>query len=94
MVYEFEWDSRKSKSNLLKHKVSFEEAASVFDNPLAEVFRDKPHSNDELRDIIVGHSRFGNLLVVSFLEKEEVIRIISARAATKNEQKKYEEKDG
>jgi uncharacterized protein len=88
----FEWDHQKATSNLTKHSVSFEEASTVFDNPLAAIFDDKAHSADELREVIIGHSAQGRLLVVIFTERvERTIRIISARRATKREQHDYEE---
>src|SRR4051812_42773213 len=65
----FEWDEAKSQSNLQKHGESFEEAASVFANPLAAIFADPDHSQDELREVIVGHSERNRLLVVSFTER-------------------------
>ena len=87
----FEWDDEKEKSNKLKHDVSFNEAQTVFSNPLANIFDDVTHSDNENREIIVGHSHPNRLLVISFIEKSETIRIISARRATKNERKDYEE---
>jgi uncharacterized DUF497 family protein len=88
----FEWDDRKATSNLTKHRVSFEEASTVFTNPLAALFDDEAHSTAELREVIIGHSAQGRLLVVIFTERaERVIRIISARQATKREQQDYEE---
>jgi uncharacterized DUF497 family protein len=71
--------------------VSFEEAATVFANPLAAIFPDPDHSEQEHREIIVGHSDRHRLLVVSFTERGETIRIISARKATKRERKDYED---
>ena len=91
MSLEFEWDDDKAKSNRKKHGVSFEEAASVFADPLAAIFDDKAHSVDEQREIIVGQSASIRLLLVSFTEREGAIRIISAREATKRERKDYEE---
>lgn len=88
----FEWDQQKARSNLRKHKVSFVEAASVFGDPLAQIFADDDHSTAEQRDIIAGHSAPNKLLLVCFLEPmENRIRIISARRATKREQHDYEE---
>ncbi len=91
MDLEFEWDEDKAAANEKKHKVTFEEAASVFHDPLAAIFDDEIHSVEELREIIVGHSSKNRLILVSFSEREEVIRIISARRATKQERKDYEE---
>ena len=88
----FEWDARKARSNLPKHRVSFAEAVSVFSSPLARIFPDEEHSADELREIIIGHSSAERLLLVCFMEAQmERVRIISARRATREEQYDYEE---
>jgi uncharacterized DUF497 family protein len=88
----FEWDARKARSNLRKHRVSFAEAVSVFGNPLARIFPDKKHSAEEFREIIIGHSSTKRLLLVCFMEAQvEKVRIISARRATRKEQFDYEE---
>jgi hypothetical protein len=92
MALEFEWDDEKARSNEKKHHVSFEEAASVFTDPLAAIFDDEAHSQDEQREIIIGHSSANRLLLVSFNERAARIRIISARRATKQERRDYEEK--
>lgn len=91
MSVDFEWDEDKAASNKKKHQISFEEAASVFADPLAAIFDDEAHSADEQREIIVGHSEKNRLLLVSFAERAGAIRIISARLATKRERKDYEE---
>ena len=91
---EFEWDEKKADGNRRKHGVSFEEAATVFGDPLAAIFDDQEHSADEEREIIVGHSERGRLLLVSFTVRGEAIRLISARKATKQERRDYEEKPG
>ncbi|MBK9940592.1 MAG: BrnT family toxin [Kouleothrix sp.] len=92
METHFEWDDQKATSNATKHGVSFEEASTVFRNPLAAIFDDEAHSTDELREIIIGHSAQGRVLIVIFTERtEQVIRIISARQANKREQHDYEE---
>jgi uncharacterized DUF497 family protein len=78
-------------SNESKHGVTFEEAMTVFADPLAVIFDDEEHSDEEPREIIVGHSAKGRLLLVSFTERGETVRIISARRATKRERKDYEE---
>ncbi|GET37421.1 BrnT family toxin [Microseira wollei] len=88
---EFEWDEAKAAANLKKHGVSFEEAKTVFDNPLAVIFDDKAYSVDEQREIIIGHSQQNRLLLVSFTERPNSIRIISARLATRKEREDYEE---
>lgn len=89
--YEFDWDLKKAKSNLLKHRVSFEEATTVFSDPLAKIFDDHRHSILENREIVIGRSLKGQLLVVAFVEKGKKIRLISARETTKRERKDYEE---
>jgi hypothetical protein len=87
----FEWDESKKISNLEKHGISFEEAKTVFDNPLAAIFDDPQHSIGEIREIIIGHSNQNQLLLVSFTERAGVIRIISARLATRKEGENYEQ---
>ena len=85
------WDERKNQSNIKNHKVSFEEAETVFYDPVAKVMHDPDHSIDEERFIILGTSKLMKLLVVChcYRENDEIIRIISARKATKNETKQY-----
>ena len=91
MDLRFEWDETKAETNLSKHEVSFLEAQTVFLDPLARIFEDELHSVDELREIIVGHSSDARLLLVSFTEREMgVVRIISARRATRRERNDYE----
>lgn len=88
---EFIWDAAKAATNHKKHGVSFEEAQSVFDNPLAVIFTDTAHSTaDELREIIIGHSQRNRLLLVAFTERFDAIRLISARPATRQEREDYE----
>jgi uncharacterized protein len=87
---EFEWDKSKATANIRKHRVSFEEAITVFSNPLAVIFDDEEHSLDEQREIIIGHSQNNRLLLVSFTERPDAIRIISARLATRSEREDYE----
>lgn len=84
----FKWDPAKAASNLQKHGVSFEEAASVFGDPLSDTFDDPDHSIVEERFVIVGRSRNDRLLFVSHVDGGEEIRIISAR---RSEVKRYEE---
>ena len=88
----FVWDQTKAESNLQKHKISFEEAKTVFLDPNARMIFDPEHSGDEDRFILLGISYGLRLLVVCHCYKEDdmVIRIISARKANKNEQKQYE----
>ncbi|MGH9873721.1 MAG: BrnT family toxin [Pyrinomonadaceae bacterium] len=87
----FEWDARKATLNLGKHRVSFDEATTVFDDPLAVIFDDLNHSTKERREIIVGHSIADRLLLVCFSERTEMIRILSARQLTRRERRDYEE---
>ena len=92
MSLRFEWDSKKAASSVTKHGVTFDEAATVFGDPLAVIFDDEDHSQDERREIIIGHSILGQLLLVSFTERDKmVVRIISARKANRRERKDYEE---
>lgn len=88
---EFEWGETKAAINRKKHGVSFEEAKTVFDNPLALIFDDEEHSVDERREIIIGHSQNNRLLLVSYTERQNTIRIISARIATRREREDYEQ---
>jgi uncharacterized protein len=87
----FEWDMQKARANLRKHKVSFEEAATVLDDPMSATGADPDHSSTEDRYVTFGVSERGRLLVVAFADREETIRIISARIASKGERKIYEE---
>jgi uncharacterized DUF497 family protein len=91
-VIEFEWDKNKAATNKKKHGVSFSEATTVFGDPLELTIEDTEHSSGEYRFLSVGRSNTGNILVVSYTEREpNLIRIISARKATKNELKYYEQ---
>ncbi len=87
----FEWDPRKARVNLRKHGVAFDEAASVFDDPLSITYPDPDHSEGETRLITFGYSSSGRLLVVSHAERDDTCRIINARRATPGEQAIYEE---
>ncbi|MGD0960335.1 MAG: BrnT family toxin [Methylomonas sp.] len=87
----FEWDAIKAIANLSKHNVSFEEAKTVFDDPLYVDFYDPDHSYDEYRFILLGESIQGRLLFVSYMERNETIRLISARETTPSERKTYEQ---
>ena len=91
MPPEFEWDATKARENLKNHGVTFEEALTVFADPLARIFDDPDHSEDERRELIIGHSVQQRLLIVSFIEREPRTRIISAREATTHERRDYEE---
>ncbi|MGA2297592.1 MAG: BrnT family toxin [FCB group bacterium] len=94
MNIRFEWDSEKAKYNLLKHNVSFEEAMSVWNDEYAAYLHDPMHSISEDRFLLIGYSFRNNLLFVSFTEREQNIRIISERKATKSERKRHEENKG
>jgi len=89
----FVWDTGKAKANWRKHKVTFEEATTVFYDPLAKITDDPDHSDLENRFILIGHSQKRNLLFVVhvYSEGENIIRIISARKATKQERRDFED---
>ncbi len=87
----FDWDENKAASNLSKHGVSFEEAKTVFGDPLYVDFYDPDHSDDEERYLIVGESNQGRLLIVSYTERGDSIHLISARVVTRSEREAYEE---
>ena len=88
----FEWDPAKAKSNIRKHGISFDEAVTVFKDPLALIFDDVTHSEREHREIIIGMSALRRMILVCFVERlEDVVRIINARSATRQEIKDYEE---
>jgi uncharacterized DUF497 family protein len=91
LTLEFEWDRKKASSNLAKHRVSFEEASTVFGDPLGRIVRDARHSFSEERFVLLGRSRDQRLLAVMYEDRAEVIRIISARRATGLERRNYEE---
>ena len=92
MPLQFEWDGDKAASNVRKHSVTFDEASTVFADPLAVIFDDEEHSLDEIREIIIGHSILARLLLVSFTERgKDIVRIISARKAMKRERRDYEQ---
>jgi len=91
MTLEFEWDPAKAEINLQKHEVSYEEASTIFDDPLFITFLDEEHSIGEERYITMGLSRRQHLLLVAHTDRKGRIRIISARKATKNERRFYEE---
>lgn len=92
MAPAFEWDSHKAQENLKKHGISFEEAVTVFGDPLSLTIHDPLHSHSEDRFVIMGQSLRHRLLVVVHTDRGDAIRIISAREATRRERKKYEEK--
>jgi uncharacterized protein len=86
----FEWNSEKAISNERKHGVSFDEAVTVFADPLAITIDDPDHSIGELRFLTIGQSIMYHLLVVSHTERENQVRLISARPATRQERRNYE----
>ncbi|MFM7355076.1 MAG: BrnT family toxin [Microcystis aeruginosa] len=88
---QFDWDKNKTERNLSKHEVSFEEAKTVFDDPLYVDFYDPEHSEDEDRYLLVGQSNRGRLLIISYTERGNLIRLISAREVTKTERETYEQ---
>ena len=90
---QFEWDPDKAARNVEKHGVSFEEAVTVFYDPLATTFPDPDHSLGEARFITVGYSAHGRVLVVAHAERGDIIRIISARLATAREIRQYEKQN-
>lgn len=90
---DFEWDVDKALLNLKKHRVSFDEAKTVFGDPFAVTINDPLHSVGELRFIDIGRSRDGKILVVSYTQRSQKIRLINGRKATKTERKMYEEKE-
>jgi uncharacterized DUF497 family protein len=93
MSLTFEWDEQKAEQNLRKHKVSFEEAKTVFGDAFSITIPDPQHSGSESRYVDIGYSSQGQLLVVVYTEREPNIRIISCRRATQRERRAYEEYD-
>jgi hypothetical protein len=91
MPLNFEWDEEKARTNLAKHGINFEEATTVFGDPLSLTIPDPAHSQVEDRYIILGHSHRHRLLVVVHTERGDNVRIISARRASRRERKDYEE---
>lgn len=87
----FEWDGAKARRNLKKHRVSFEEASTVFGDPLSVTIDDPLHTRVEDRFVTIGQSAWQRLLVVVHADRGDRIRIISARVATRNERVGYEE---
>ena len=87
----FEWNPTKARKNLQKHGVSFDEASSVFYDPLAVTGVDSDHADAEERNVTFGMSSLGRLLVVAHAERNDAVRIISARVATQHERRIYEE---
>lgn len=91
MGLQFEWDPQKATHNKEKHGVAFEEAATVFADPLSATFPDPDHSDDEERFVVIGMSQQHRLLMVSHTERGNRIRVISSRELTASERKQYEE---
>jgi uncharacterized protein len=89
----FEWDPAKARQNRRKHRVSFEEAATVFGDPLALTYPDPDHSVSERRFITIGVSSTNRVLIVAHTDRDENVRIISARKTTQLERKQYEEEN-
>lgn len=87
---EFEWDPSKAQRNLAKHKVTFQEAATVFGDPLAMTYFDPDHSLSEDRFVTIGHATTSRLLIVSHTDRGDATRIISARLATPKERRAFE----
>ena len=87
----FEWYGPKAAINRAKHKVAFEEASTVFGDPLGRITDDPRHSQDEERFVLLGESDRRRLIVVMFTERDEAIHLISARTATRRERREYEE---
>lgn len=87
---EFEWSEEKAKLNIKKHGISFEEAKTVFSDFFACIFDDEFHSIEENRFYIIGYSQTNKLITISYTERNDRIRIISARISTKNERNNYE----
>ena len=87
---QFEWNPAKAKRNVKRHRVSFDEAVTVFYDPLAATFEDPDHSVNERRVITVGYSSRGRLLIVSHVARAAAIRIISARLTNAHERKRHE----
>ena len=93
MALSFEWDKRKAESNLRAHGVSFGEATTVFADPLSITISGPDQTSVEMRFLHISLSCFGRLLVVSYTERANKIRLISVRLAARNERKQYEERE-
>jgi uncharacterized DUF497 family protein len=91
MSLEFEWDPKKAQANRAHHGIDFEEALTVFRDPLARIFDDEEHSADERREMMIGHSVKQRLILACFTVHGGRIRLISARKATRLERKDYEQ---
>jgi uncharacterized DUF497 family protein len=91
MSLQFEWDAAKARTNIRKHKVSFEEAKTVFNDPELITYLDTTHSDAELRFVNIGQSERGRVLIVIHTERDERTRIISSRKATAAERAMYDQ---
>lgn len=91
MGYIFEWDPQKAKANERKHRVTFDEATTVFGDPRALLMPDPDHSAQEMRYLLLGQSTGLRMLVVSYVDRPPRTRLISARRATRQERRQYEE---
>jgi uncharacterized DUF497 family protein len=92
--FQFEWDEDKAPANARDHRVTFDEAATVFRDPLASTIPDPDHSLGEERYLTIGLSTQGRLLVVSYTERQSQFCLISCRLATRRERRTYEEGEG
>ena len=90
---QFEWDPEKAAANVKRRRISFSEAASVLEDPLSTTFADETHSEEETRFLTIGASHRGRVLVVAHTERNDTIRIISARRATRREREFYEQSE-
>ena len=91
----FNWNEKKAENNVIKHGVTFEEAATVFGDPNAQIYDDEEHSDNEERFVLLGYSKISRLLIVCHCYRGSdgsIIRIISARKATSHECRKYEQR--
>jgi uncharacterized protein len=93
VALKFEWDPQKAASNLVKHGVAFEEAATVFGDQLGRITSDPRHSEGEERFVLLGLSRQQRLLAVMFTDRGEAVRVISARPAMSRERREYEQRE-
>jgi len=91
MALRFEWDSKKALSNKRRHGITFEEASTIFGDPLSITVHDPAHSIGEDRFITIGASVNNKLIVVVHTDRNDIIRIIGARKATRNERRQYEQ---
>ncbi len=93
MKPDFEWDRHKTKANFKKHRISFDEATTIFADPLLVTFPDPLHSHAEERYLSIGVSRTGRVLIVAHVDRHNKIRLVSCRKATASERRRYEENE-